>query len=243
VISVNAPSHYAVADATRKLRAEYARKCDADLIEILDEGSEKWSMGNKYRISRFTEQYYQTVYVDGDVILLEGAPNLFEADEAYKFMFRDEMPVIKQNGSQQYINDLRDNARVFGLAKPPDFSPNAGVMVIPQGLTHLYHPPKVRMTKPHWCVDQYYLACEIVKQGMLSKVSFLGPEYHWMYIQQDFWKGLPDHKIIHLNGSTNGPYRLDLAKRICEGNFEYLEPPKGSWTPKWPELRTKRINH
>lgn len=235
LISVNAPSHYEVADVTRKGRAEYAKRCDADLIEILDDAHEKWGMANKWRIQRFAEGYYQTAYFDGDIVIKPDAPNIFEAAESYKIMFRDELEVIRQNQSHGYVRKLSEAATEFG-SPMPGFCPNAGVMVIPQNMVDLYHPPE-KDTKAEWCLDQYYLACLLTKYKMLDKVAFLSDEYHLMYIEQDFWTKLPNRKIIHLNGSENGKYRLELAKRFEADNFEFFLPEGKKWLPPWTELR------
>jgi hypothetical protein len=237
LISVNAPSHYEVADVTRRGRAEYAKRCDADFIEILDDAHEVWGMANKWRIQRYAEGYYQTAYFDGDVIIKPDAPNIFEAAESYKIMFRDELPIIRANNSPEYVRRLHEWAKIFSAPKP-DFSPNAGVMVIPQNMIHLYHPPE-QSVKTDWCLDQYYLAALLTKNKLLDKIAFLGEEYHLMYIQSDFWSKLPNCKIIHLNGSQNGSYRLELAKRIEADNFDFFRPSETTWVPNWPELRKK----
>lgn len=237
LISVNAPSHYEVADVTRKGRAAYASKCDADYIEILDDAHPKWGMANKWRIARFAEGYYQTCYMDGDVIVKPDAPNIFEAGPSYTIMFRDELPTVKANAAGDYVQRLLQWAKIFRCQKAPTFSPNAGVMVIPQNMINLYHPPE-KDVKEDWCLDQYYLACRLVNEGLTDKITFLSEEYHLMYIQQDFWKKLPECKIIHLNGSQNGPYRLELAKRIEADNFDFFMPDsKKVWVPPWAELR------
>lgn len=236
IISVNAPSHYEVADVTRRGKAEYARRCDADYIEILDDAHPEWGMANKWRIQRYAEGYYQTVYLDGDVIVKPDAPNLFEAGPPYTIMFRDELEVIKQNNSGDYIKRFREWARIFGT-RMPDFCPNAGVMVLPNTLINLYRPPNGDV-KNDWCLDQYFLACLLQRERALDKITFLGEEYHHMFIQQNFWGDLPDRKIIHLNGSQNGNYRLELAKRIEADNFDFFLPKTKTWLPNWPELRT-----
>lgn len=237
VISVNAPSHYAVADATRPLRAKYAAKCDADLIEVLDDAHPQWGMANKWRIQRYAEQYYQTFYVDGDVIIQEDAPNIFEAGESYTFMFRDELPTIRENFNStnggDYEKRLKMTARKLGL-KTPTFSPNAGIMVIPQNLVNLYHPPQGDV-RNDWCLDQFYLAALLMEHQ--DKITFLSEEYHLMYIQKDFWTKLPNSKIIHLNGSHNHGYRLELTNRIISGNFDFFLPDAKIWLPPWPELK------
>ena len=235
LISVNAPSHYEVADATRKGRARYAAKCDADFIEILDDAHPKWGMANKWRIARYAEGYYQTAYFDGDVIIKDDAPNIFEAAEPYKIMFRDELPIIRQNGSQEYVNKLHRWAAKFKCPMP-SFSPNAGVMVIPQNMIQYYHPPELAVTE-EWCLDQYYLAALLTKYNELARIAFLGEEYHLMYIQRDFWQKLPNCSIVHLNGSNNGKYRLDLAKRITDGNYEFFLPEGKCWLPPWDSLK------
>ena len=237
IISVNSPSHYEVADITRKSRAEYAKKHNADFIEVLDDAMDKGiGMFNKYRITRYAVNYYQTLYLDGDIIIRDDAPNLFEAGPSNHFMFRDELPVIKQNNSQEYINKFKLFAREFSCNPCPNFCPNAGILVIPQHLASLYNPPN-KVSTFEWCFDQYYLAIQLQKNNALGQVTYLPQDHHLMYIEQDFWEKLPDSKIIHLNGSNNGPYRVELAKRFMEGNFEFFLPEGKCWLPQWPKLR------
>jgi hypothetical protein len=109
-------------------------------------------------------------------------------------------------------------------------------MVIPQNMVNYYHPPENAVTE-EWCLDQYYLASILTKYNELARIAFLGEEYHLMYIQSDFWSKLPNCKIIHLNGSQNGSYRLELAKRIEADNFDFFVPNEKIWLPPWKELR------
>lgn len=242
VISVNCPSHYEVADITRPSRAAYAKKHNADFIEILDDAFPDFPMMNKYRISRYAENYYQTAYFDGDVIIKDDAPNIFEADEPHKIMFRDELPIIMENNSVEYVNRMNRWARIVQCPKPA-FCPNAGVLVLPNNMVQYYRPPEPDIKEKLdtlWCMDQSHLACILTKYKLLDKIAFLSEEYHLCYIQKDFWQKLETCGIIHLNGSQNGKYRADLARRIMAGNYEFFLPEGKQWLPNWDSLKGKK---
>lgn len=225
VVSIASGSHLATLKQTRPLRAAYAERIGADLVELTDDRWPDYPMVNKWRLAAVARRYDRTLYVDSDVIIQPNAPNIFDAVPADAIGLVNELPIVRANGVVQinYEKEYAVIAQEAGWTKP-EWCPNGGVIVMPRSLAHVYDPPA---TMPHnrWCLDQYLLAVDCEKHG--AKVELLDERWNWEWIDRRFWLGLDQAWFIHLNGC--GDYRRDLIDRIMAGNHKPLRPPPGMW--------------
>jgi hypothetical protein len=198
VIAANdwAKQQYAI---TGQAIERYAERCEADFHLVTNDLFPWFPMLNKWRITSFAKHWVQTLYLDCDVIIRDAAPNIFESVPIGKWGLVNEAKYI---AARNYFADLVAVADRYGYAKP-DWCPNAGVMVIPQGC-EAYEPPKGKVPS-QWCLDQSWLACR------LSDYHPIDSRYNWMAIQPNFEHGLDSAWFVHLNGTTRDTRLGQLA--------------------------------
>lgn len=210
-------------ELTRERIQKYAKKCGADYIELTGDQSPDWPMGNKYRIHQVTRRYEKTLYLDCDVIINDGTPNIFEITPDDKISGFDELPLFSMptssglNDGMNWIRHEQDLVRFkLGLEGVEIASRmvNAGVMVIPNTMADFYKQP----SKPYpklWCFDQQYLSLLLDKNNFFS----LKDKWNWEFIRQDFWEGIGDAYFLHINYAKPNTYRTSLMKRMLMGNY------------------------
>lgn len=211
---------------TKPLIEAYAKRCGADLHILSDEQFPEWPMGNKWRVRQIAKQYNKTLWLDADILVKPDAPNIFEVTRD-RFCAQDEMPY--RPDPDKIKDESRRVAAEQGLRiKNVDWQPNGGVLVIPRKEVDRYRPPERPATR-YWCLDQHWLAICLPKQ----EAEILDDRWNWAFIRPDFWEGLSSAYFIHVNGSKPVRYRMELLRRLINGNYEQIDPPKGEWQPAW----------
>jgi hypothetical protein len=251
-------------DITREHIISYAKKCNADYVELNGDQCPEMPMYNKWRLSQITARYKKTLYLDVDVVVKPNAPNLFEITPDDKISAFDEYPVVNtsQNLALDMLSENKSLRRlaanflaerdVVGLhySSVPSHAwcINGGVLMIPRGLRKLYTQPK----KPYpclWCFDQHLLSTKLNR----SNFNKLHSKWNWGYVGAKFWQGLDSAYFIHVNGSRPDEYRLELLTRLCEGNLAMFLPPDPTasaepeshadhWRPTWWHVNKKITN-
>ena len=68
VIPANEPA-LELLGITRDSIKSYAKKCDADYIELTGDQHPDWPMANKWRVHKVSSTYEKTLYLDSDVFV------------------------------------------------------------------------------------------------------------------------------------------------------------------------------
>jgi len=221
---------------------KYAKKCNADYIELTGDQFPEYPMFNKYRLFQVTSKYQKTLYLDCDVIIKDDCPNLFKITPDDKISGYDQNEIlrindkIKQTNYYQEMETESKKVRIdFQINNDCYIQPNGGVLIIPQKLSDLYKQPDRPYNKT-WCFDQYYLSCFLTDDNFFN----LNPIFNWEYIRHDFWQYLDNAYIIHADGSRPHTYRLKLLSNLIEKKYSYLPPPNpelnsghDGWRPVW----------
>ena len=249
-------------DITREHIISYAKKCNADYVELHGDQCPEMPMYNKYRLNQVTQHYKKTLYLDVDVVIRPNAPNLFEITPNDKISAFDEYPVVQTSQDLDFAilakeKNVWHQAAAWFLAERdliglhyssvPNhlWCANGGVLMIPHGLRKLYRQPK----KPYpclWCFDQNLLSTRLNR----SNFNKLHAKWNWGYVGSKFWQGLESAYFIHANGSRPHKYRLELLTRLCEGNLAMFSPPNTNiipqnwedadhWRPTWWHVNKK----
>ena len=144
---------------TKQSVVNYAKKCNADYIELTGDQSPLWPMANKYRIHAVTSVYDKTLYVDCDVLIKDHAPDIFKYTPNDKLSIVNEYYEIGEDYKKEVDNSKRIIAEILDIDKyyNHDIVPNCGVMVIPKCCADLYKQPK-KSYPMDWCFDQNYLS-------------------------------------------------------------------------------------
>lgn len=230
-------------DITRDNILEYADRCNADYIELTGDQAPDWPMSNKYRLKQVIEKYEHTLYLDCDVVVKKGCPNIYEELASDKVCFVNEWDIIKSSYDSLFKGMVSERKKAVNeypnLAKNNrELQPNGGVMLFPKKLAHRYSQPPSFYPK-RWCFDQDYLLLNLED----DEFEMVDWRYNLEFIDSDFWGKIEDAYFIHLNGSKPISYRLDLLRRVVKGEYSIFHPPPPkpqdshieSFRPNWKE--------
>lgn len=222
---------------TKSTIENYAKKCGADLIELFGDVCPHWPLLNKYRVSFVTSKYHRTLYLDTDVLIADDAPNIFEITPEDKFCIYNELPDLINNNQQEayniFIDIEKELCEYFNLSpRTNKLGFNAGIMLIPNKLSHYYQQPNKNKIPKQWTLDQIYLALTIPDEHLF----LLNEKFNHLYFKIDFWENIHDTYFIHVAGSGPAEYRLELLNRIKNKNYKPFLPPNSAlFKPKWIE--------
>lgn len=202
-------------DITRESIQSYAKRCNADYIELSGDQHPYWPMANKYRLYQVTSVYKKTLYLDCDIVIREDAPNIFDNTPDDKISAYDEYDVWTQNGDVQWIKDqqeliiqrfcspeFREKFLDNGAFIEPKRMLNGGVLVIPNELSDYYKQPDDVYPK-QWCFDQNLLTLMLPE----DKLHNLDRRYNCLYSSRDFYVNHKDSYFIHANNLSSDPER------------------------------------
>jgi hypothetical protein len=218
IITLAVDDHLPVLEITRLRMKDYADRVHADFIEITDNLHPEWPMDNKWRVRNYAWHYDRALFLDSDVVVMPNAPNIFELETA-PICVRDE---TADYAGREGWNDqeLADMFASQGIAKTTlQRFPNGGVILFDSNTSQLYSEPPLPCPRT-WCLDQHWLQHQIESTG--TEVSWLDDRWNWPFIRPDFFRGISNAWFVHLNGSRGIDYRIELAKRIVSGNFDYF---------------------
>lgn len=226
---------------TRHLIKQYAKKCNADYVELTGDQYPDWPMANKYRIHQVATKYKKILYVDCDIIIKENSPNIFEITPDDKLSICSDFELFEKYNDLDWIKEEQeyvihkmlggDHKNITCGQFIPTGMLNAGVMVIPRGCADLYIQPKQPYPKI-WCFDQHYLSLTIPEE----KINLLPDKFNTrtagiskqkdININQDFWNKVNDAYFIHVNGLNKNKaeimQRKDLLTRFSKGDYSRL---------------------
>ena len=218
-VCVVAANDYALEhlNVTRESIVKYAKQCNADYIELTGNQNEDWPMANKYRIYQVTKKYKKTLYLDCDVFVKSGSPNIFKSTPDDKISAYDEFEdVARKQNSLGWLRDIERWVFANILHEPyestVDTMLNGGVLVIPQSLADLYRQPQQCYLK-QWCFDQVLLSC-LVPEKSLNRLS-----YKWnceFEAGPMFWSRSCKSHFIHLNNIKQQDKRLRFLSMFSD---------------------------
>lgn len=208
-------------EETKQSLLSYAKKCNADYIELSGDQCEDWPMANKYRLSQVTELYEKTLYVDCDVVIKKDAPNIFELTPDDKISIFNELEI---HDSQEWIKEEQDLVRIkLGLEKIErevgSKMLNAGVMVIPRSVAAYYQQPENPYPRL-WCFDQQLLTLTLPE----DKLFELDEKFNTEYVSRTFWSKARDAHFVHVNNCRDIQFRKRIMRRVSDDLFSEIKP-------------------
>ena len=244
-VCVVAANDYALEhlSVTRESIVEYAKLCNADYIELTGDQNQDWPMGNKYRIYQVTKKYKKTLYLDCDIFVKSGSPNIFKNTPDDKISAYDEFKdVTKKQKDLGWLRSIEKWVFANILDEPyestVDNMLNGGGLVIPQSLADLYRQPQKCYIK-EWCFDQVLLSC-LVPEELLNRLSFkwncefeAGPT---------FWSRSCKSHFIHVNNVKQQDKRLRFLSMFSDSESDPKvsllmggKKPLGGGVERWNE--------
>lgn len=228
IVTLAVDDHLPVLDITRPLMQAYAERVGAEFIEITDDHYPQWPMDNKWRVRSYAWHYERTLFLDSDVLIMPDSPNIFEQETA-PICVRDEQAdyASREGWNDKELSEMFASQRIVGH-KLQRFL-NGGVILMDYETAQLYSEPPLPCPRT-WCLDQHWLQYRIESSGV--EVGWLDDRWNWGFIRPDFFEGIGKAWFVHLNGSRDLSYRVELAKRIVVGDYSYFRPPSHvGWIP------------
>lgn len=135
----------------------------------------------KFQIGELLDQFERVIYLDGDILVREGTPSLFDLVPFGEFGAMDEAQHLNLWSEEA----IRDQFAPYGWVGPWNGRHfNAGVMVLDQTHRQLFDNPVVT-NQPYW--DQPYFNVMVDRLGMPFRS--LPPEFNYMVFHD--YRGSP----------------------------------------------------
>jgi len=228
IVTLALDDHSQVLEITLPMMQAYARRVGAELFVIESNMRPEYPMANKWRVANYARNFEQTLYVDSDVLIMPGAPDIFAA-VPQGFAARDERPDYVAR-PDWYIGEMSDLFKSQSVSHELVRCANGGVLLMSEDTCSIYEEPPSKPYPQLWCTDQYWLSYRLETTD--KPVTWLDDRWNWGFIRHDWWGRLSEAWFVHLNGSRPLDYRVELARRIAAGNFaKFLPPANAGWRP------------
>jgi lipopolysaccharide biosynthesis glycosyltransferase len=220
-------------EITRPAIRAYAKRCEADYVELTGDQFPEYPMYNKFRLHSVTKAYEKTLYLDCDIVINTdiNIPNIFEEtpDDRVSAMCEDRfLPrhlADYVQGETKYIKDeflqIRDGKKENLL--------NGGVLVIPRCLADNYKQPDKKYPQT-WCFDQILLSVTIGNELL----NILDHKWNYSLKHVGFAKDCESAYFKHINS----PY----STRLQSLNWHSTKNVRGIAT-SFGCLPTKECSH
>lgn len=219
-------------DITRESIVAYAKKCNADYIELTGDQIPTWPMSNKYRLANVTPVYEKTLYLDCDIRVMPHAPDIFDATPDDKISVFDEFSnwidrnwtdwikleqdiIVRYLLEDEQYSHLLDNGKFV----EPNKMFQGGVLVIPKSLAGWYKQPD-RCYPRQACFDQNYLTLTLPEElhhNLDEKFNLTWQKMDFTYVNlhSDFLSKAQSCYFMHVNGELD----RKLRKKILSWDF------------------------
>ena len=194
-------------DIVGPLLGDYADRIGADYVELRNETQIWWGL-EKFRVHKFAQQYGRTIYLDGDVIVLPRARDLFKYVDPQCVAAHDDRPYFNDH---QTIYDERKEmfgSQDVGIIERDTWI-NAGVVVSSNEHSDMWSPPPNQFQPTH-CSEQLWV--EQVALGYPFEA--LPTELNCQYWIKGFFDRVRNAEIIHLSACTDGDERIKMARKF-----------------------------
>ncbi len=125
---------------------EYADKCKADFHVITDDQSPSYRLANKFRLATLAENYERVLFLDADVWVRSGTPNIFAThSKGYVWMHSD----ITKHQNDSLLAEAKKTATEQQV---PEWSPkvlNSGVVLFDGSDRAIWQAPKMPFAPRH----------------------------------------------------------------------------------------------
>jgi hypothetical protein len=195
----------AVLAVTRPAMERYAARCNADFVALTETTQQWWGL-EKFRVHEYAKQYDQTLFLDADVLVRDGSPDLFVFVGSTHVAIRDDfadLPTLAWLyserreliqcaapdlcGSEQYANGLH----CF----------NTGVVYTTKAAANIWAPPKLPIPSTH-CAEQFWIEYQIKRGVSDDAVHRLPTAFNCQWWTKSFKRDVGHSHFIH---AANAP--------------------------------------
>jgi hypothetical protein len=197
VITVACGEEYENILSVNRTIEKYAKKCDADYIELRGKTQGWWGQ-EKFRIKKYVEAYERTLFVDADVVIKDGANNLFDIVPENAIGIHDDFyMILKVFQHKNPINHLWLTHDRKKLIKSQDVEQegsfiyniptcyNTGVVLTPRKYSHIWTPLKSGYPQGH-CDEQIWIEYNMYKNNcLISPLNSIYNTQWWWSVKID----------------------------------------------------------
>lgn len=237
---------------TRPGLIAYAKKCDADFVELREVAEQPIGCAQKWTAALVAGDYGRSLLIDTDIVISAGMPDLFKLyPDPDSWAAVDDLPAINANPSPHWFAD--HYAELLRAIDLPNYWPratwNSGLVLMPRHAAEIYHAPP-RPLPDHWCIEQSYFTHRLIESR--AGIHDLTPEFNAGYFRADWPELIADAHAIHLAGCEPHSVRLGLLEHFAAGNRTLpaaLLPPKHKtndptdkgYRPTWLHRRCEHL--
>ncbi len=160
--------------------ASYATSVKADFILVRETANPNYRYLDKFVIGPLLEKYKRVVYIDADVEVLPGAPNLFELVPENIMGLIDERMYYCNEGIERGIERVAEIGKEHGYTFYP--SPgrylSTGIMVVSRMHKDIFRLPEIPFIRTP-TYEQDLIFARILEAG--HRAMYFGPELQYVH--------------------------------------------------------------
>lgn len=186
----------------------YADTVNADFL-VLTGTTQPWWGLEKFRICPYVEAYERTMFLDADVLVRDGSPDIFELVPVGHVGMHDDATMISQLWSIRHREELCESQGVPAWL-PPTMR-NTGVVVCDRMHADIWTPPRLPIPEHH-CDEQFW-----IERWTRYYWNFhLPPEFNTQWYWKDFMERAKSAWFVHL-ANCPASERRDLMLWFMQG--------------------------
>jgi hypothetical protein len=178
------------------LRA-YAERLGLDFVILDWPGDPRWPMSSKFALTRVLEHYSRIVYVDADVLIPDGAPDLLALTPPGTIGAYNDLPEVLVTAwpfadEYQRVRETQDLPR----APLPNYV-NTGIMVFDRSAARVFTVPGKPIPPLH-CSEQHWWVMRMHDTG--TPLTLWPKECNWQWWTDKGFRKAPETAILHFSG-------------------------------------------
>ncbi|MCR9292898.1 MAG: hypothetical protein NXI32_09275 [bacterium] len=199
----------------------YARRIGADFIALTGVTQDWWGL-EKFRVGQFVARYRRTLFLDVDVLVREGSPDLFRLVPEGMIGIHDDYPhSVAIAGNDDWMKLVRDH--LHQSQQVPLWNPetllNTGVVVLDRMHADIYQPMR-RPFPGHHCDEQFWIERQASRYPSYKLPSEFNTQWYW----PDFEERCHTAWFVHLaNCPPHERFKLMCRKAEEHDNYRPVD--------------------
>jgi hypothetical protein len=190
LITVAVGKSLEVLRVTRPAMEAYAAEVGADFIALTNR-TQTWPLAEKFRVGHFAAAYERALFVDADVFIRPGAPDIFEHVPAGSIAMHDDFPA----GVPDWLKRENEALGKSQGAKLADGRWNTGVVVFDGKDSDIWDAPPKAFPVAH-CQEQNFINGAASERGVMS----LDVRWNWQWWHHPTFEHIEEACFVHVSG-------------------------------------------
>lgn len=188
----------------------YAETVGAEFVKLTDVTCPPWAMGEKWQVFDLFDQFDRILFVDADIVIRPGAPNLFEhVPEDHVGLYDDYNDLTEWTWLYTEYEQIQKDQRF--PVRPLHTCYNTGLVMASQRHRDIWKQPN--FFRPSHTYEQSLINLKVREAGW--KVFALSREIHWQW-WSDRGRGLDKRgQFLHFSGMRDHNERIRLMREAA----------------------------